>query len=206
MERFMPRLPSSGTADARIRIPSDPGTFAKVERRGKASGCSCVSIRRLVPGRGQFGIKGQIVTVPIDVQPTFQSLPRHTDDDKRRRLVKPTYLAGLVKKNNIKAWLNVFLENPLYNFYNIKLGPQRVDKIPDKVVHIIINEDDNEKLTDVDDFNDPNHCFVAMNTPCQTIVCDDMQMSGLQYQTHFVAIAPGDGQMSISLLYVNNAA
>lgn len=46
-----------------------------------ASRLPCMRIRRLSHGRGHCGMRGRIVNVPIDVQGTLQSLPRHISDD-----------------------------------------------------------------------------------------------------------------------------
>lgn len=61
-------------------------------------------IMRLSHGRGHHAIRGQIANVPIDVQGTLQTLPRHISDDgavevhiKRRLIHKPTYKSGVVK-------------------------------------------------------------------------------------------------------------
>ncbi|KAH7960456.1 hypothetical protein HPB49_019963 [Dermacentor silvarum] len=54
--------------------------------------------RRLAHGGDQYGIKGQIVNVPIDVQKTLQSQPRSVPDDAvieahlKRRLLAEQWL------------------------------------------------------------------------------------------------------------------
>lgn len=84
-------------------IPAHLPPLNIVEERLVAPRIPFMSIRRLSHGGGQFGIKGQVVNVPIDVQKTVQSLPRSIDDDvainvhlKRRLLAKPIYAAGTV--------------------------------------------------------------------------------------------------------------
>lgn len=69
-----------------------------------ASRFPCMRIRRLSHGRGHCGMRGRIVNVPIDVQGTLQSLPRHISDDgaveahmKLQLIHKPTYKCGVVK-------------------------------------------------------------------------------------------------------------
>ncbi|KAH7948872.1 hypothetical protein HPB49_002834 [Dermacentor silvarum] len=61
-----------------------------------------MDIRRLKHGARLYGIRGQIINVPIDVQKTVQCLPRSVPDDaaievqlKRRLLTKPVYKSGL---------------------------------------------------------------------------------------------------------------
>jgi hypothetical protein len=38
-----------------------------------------MQIRQLPRGGGQFSVKGNVVNVPVDVQPTINSLPRNMD-------------------------------------------------------------------------------------------------------------------------------
>ncbi|KAG0436708.1 hypothetical protein HPB47_017800, partial [Ixodes persulcatus] len=69
-----------------------------VEERLIAPRLPFMSIRRLTHGNGQYGIKGQVVNVPINVPTTVQCLPRNIPDDvaidvhlKRRLVCKPSY-------------------------------------------------------------------------------------------------------------------
>ncbi|KAH7954408.1 hypothetical protein HPB49_018261 [Dermacentor silvarum] len=53
----------------------------EVEERMVSPPLPFMNIRRLTHSGGQYGIKGQIVNVPIDVQKTVRSLPRSVPDD-----------------------------------------------------------------------------------------------------------------------------
>lgn len=71
-------------------------------------------------GSGQFGIQGQVVNVPIDVQETVSGLPRSVPDDvaidvhiKQKLMSAPVYKSGLVTKGNINVWLEYLVETPL---------------------------------------------------------------------------------------------
>lgn len=187
-------------------IPPHLPQLNVVEERLVAPRIPFMSIRRLSHGGGQFGIKGQVVNVPIDVQKTVQSLPRGIDDDvainvnlKRRLLAKPTYATGTVRKDHIKAWLGVLLQSPLYKYHNIRFNPHTFESLPPEGQEIDDNEV--EKLIDVDDANDPTQCVVAMNASSHTVVYDDACMAGLQNHSHVLDIAPGEGQTPISLLH-----
>ncbi|XP_049522587.1 uncharacterized protein LOC125945065 [Dermacentor silvarum] len=95
--RYPPRpahLPDLNTVEERLISPRLP----------------FISIRRLTRGNGQFGIKGQVVNVPIGVPSVVECLPRMVPEDVaidvhvKRRLVSPaTYKRGLVKRSNILA-------------------------------------------------------------------------------------------------------
>lgn len=95
--------------------------LSPVEEKLIAPRLPFMSIRRLTHGSGQYGIKGQVVNVPINVPNTVQCLPRNIPDDvaidihlKRRLVCKPSYKKGLVKKRNIHEWLKYLEHSPLY--------------------------------------------------------------------------------------------
>ncbi|KAH6924810.1 hypothetical protein HPB50_025537 [Hyalomma asiaticum] len=82
-----------------------------------------MSIRRLTHGSGQYGIKGQVLNVPINVQNTVQCVPRNVPDDaafdvhlKRR----------LVNKRHVHEWLKHLERSPLYKYLNIKIDWSRL--------------------------------------------------------------------------------
>ncbi|XP_049268849.1 uncharacterized protein LOC125757360 [Rhipicephalus sanguineus] len=82
--------------------PSHLPALNPVEERLIAPRLPFMSARRLTHGSGQYGIKGQVVNVPIDVAKTVQCLPRNVPDDaafdvhiKRRLVNKPCYRKGL---------------------------------------------------------------------------------------------------------------
>ncbi|XP_049268911.1 uncharacterized protein LOC125757387 [Rhipicephalus sanguineus] len=83
-----------------------------VEERLIAPRLPFMSIRRLTHGNGQYGIKGQVVNVPIEVQDLVQCLPRNVPEDaaidvhiKRRLVSKASYRRGLVKKGTVHVQL-----------------------------------------------------------------------------------------------------
>ncbi|GFV00018.1 uncharacterized protein TNCV_4056911 [Trichonephila clavipes] len=70
-----------------------------------------MQIRRL-RYEGNYGIVGQVINVPVDVNNMVQQLPRRIDDDfafnvniKKKLIHKSNYLSGFVRKSVIKAWL-----------------------------------------------------------------------------------------------------
>lgn len=77
------KLPAMSVANG-YRYPPRPDhlpALNPVEERLIAPRLPFMSIRRLTHGNGQYGIKGQVVNVPIDVQKTVQCLPRSIPDD-----------------------------------------------------------------------------------------------------------------------------
>lgn len=72
-----------------------------------------MQIRRLRHVHGQYGIYGQVINVPIEVNTMVHTLPRNVDDDhsitvhiKRRKIHKSSYVYGIVNKIKIKVWLD----------------------------------------------------------------------------------------------------
>jgi hypothetical protein len=70
-----------------------------------------MQIRRL-RREGSYGIAGQVIDVPVDVDTMVRSFQRSLGDDcafnvslKRNIIQKSSYLSGSVKKSTVKAWL-----------------------------------------------------------------------------------------------------
>lgn len=85
-----------------------------------------MQIRRLRHVNGQYGIYGQVINVPIEVDTMVNRLPRNVDDDhcitvhiKRKKIHKSSYVYGMVNKRVVKVWLRYLLTTPLYMTYNI---------------------------------------------------------------------------------------
>lgn len=108
-----------------------------------------MSIQRLRRD-GQYGIVGQVINIPIDVDDVVQQLPRRLDDDysfyvslKRRLIHKSSYLSGFVQKRNIKLWLKYLVDQPLYKHFNITIDWRALDESHDTCPH---NQDLIEEL------------------------------------------------------------
>ena len=68
-----------------------------------------MQIRRLRHVHGQYGIYGQVINVPVDVNTMVTKLPRNVEDDhcfyvhiKKKLIHKTNYVQGLVNKRKIK--------------------------------------------------------------------------------------------------------
>jgi hypothetical protein len=69
---------------------------------------------------GGYGIVGQVINVPIDVNNMVMTLARQLDDDysfnvhlKRNLIHKSTYLQGCIKKAAVKQGWSIF--NTVFN-------------------------------------------------------------------------------------------
>ncbi|XP_077548785.1 uncharacterized protein LOC144162186 [Haemaphysalis longicornis] len=148
-----------------------------VEERLIAPRLPFMSIRRLTHGSGQYGIKGQVVNVPINVPNTVQCLPRNVPDDvaidvhlKRRLVCKPSYRKGLVKKRNVHEWLKHLEHSHLYKYLQIKIDWNRLTNFQDDGD---VDDDDIEPVPEVTDLNDSMQAMIALNTMAHTMIFDD---------------------------------
>ncbi|GFU18529.1 uncharacterized protein TNCV_4175361 [Trichonephila clavipes] len=101
-----------------------------------------MQIRRL-RYEGNYGIVGQVINVPVDVNNMVQQLPRWIDDGfafnvniKNKLIHKSNYLSGFVRKSVNKAWLRYLVNQPLYKYYNIKIDWSVFDKDMDDYIGV----------------------------------------------------------------------
>ncbi|KAH9372192.1 hypothetical protein HPB48_019227 [Haemaphysalis longicornis] len=156
------KLPQFSTTNGFV-YPPKPSSLPRlndVEERMVAPRIPFMNIRRLTHGAGQYGIRGQVINVPIDVQQTVKSLPRSVPNDaaihvhlKRRLLAKPVYKAGVVTKNKVYAWLEYWWRQPLYRFYGVEIQWEELGRIPEEAGPI--DDEDIGPGENLEDLNDP---------------------------------------------------
>ncbi|GBP70843.1 hypothetical protein EVAR_53507_1 [Eumeta japonica] len=88
-------------------------------------------IRRLRHVKGQDGIYGQIVNVPLSTNTMVHRLPRNIDDDhclyvhiEKKLIHNTSYVLRLINKENIKKWVTYLVQTPLYMHYNITINEE----------------------------------------------------------------------------------
>jgi hypothetical protein len=95
---------------------------------------------RLRHQMGGYGIVGQVINVPVDVNNMVTKPPRQLDDDysfnvdlKRNLIHKSTYLQGYIKKEAVKRWLEHLVQTSHYKRYNIEIDPtfSNVGNVPE---------------------------------------------------------------------------
>ncbi|GFX81147.1 serine--tRNA ligase [Trichonephila clavipes] len=155
-----------------------------------------MQIRRLRHVLGQFGIYGQVINVPIEVNTMVNSLPRNIDDDhsitvhiKRKKIHKSNYLCGIVNKRKIKAWLQHLKDSPLYT-YGITVDDSFFngqDEIQDEIIYDEDGDNDISEQIPIDE------SLVAQQ---QTLMWNDEM---------YLTIAPGEGNVPVSLLFDEHA-
>ena len=149
-----------------------------------------MQIRRLRHVSGQYGIYGQIINVPVDVNNMVNKLPRNVNDDycinvhlKKKLIHKTSYLHGIIKKNVIKEWLQYLIEKPLYQLYDITVDDS------------FFNSDDLQtvQLYDVTENIVIDESLIAQQ---QTLAWNDDQ---------YLQLAPGQNNVPHSLLFDEHA-
>ncbi|GFX16167.1 transposable element Tcb1 transposase [Trichonephila clavipes] len=156
-----------------------------------------MQIRRLRHVLGQFGIYGQVINVPIEVNTMVNSLPRNIDDDhsitvhiKRKKIHKSNYLCGIVNKRKIKAWLQHLKDSPLYTSYGITVDDSFFNGQDDVQDEIIYDEDGDNDISEQIPIDES---LVAQQ---QTLMWNDEM---------YLTIAPGEGNVPVSLLFDEHA-
>lgn len=156
-----------------------------------------MQIRRLRHVLGRFGIYGQVINVPIEVNTMVNSLPRNIDDDhsisvhiKRKKIHKSNYLCGIVNKRKIKAWLQHLKDSPLYTSYGITVDDSFFNGQDDIQDEIIYDEDGDNDISEQIPIDES---LVAQQ---QTLMWNDEM---------YLRIAPGEGNVPVSLLFDEHA-
>ncbi|KAH6928749.1 hypothetical protein HPB50_019232 [Hyalomma asiaticum] len=110
----------------------------------------------------------------------------------------------LLLSSSVIALVEYLIETPLYRHHKIRVDPGTLDAIPDAEP---INEDEIEATAEVADPDDPVQCVSAMHAVIHTVVFDDAAVDSILLVggTHYLAIAPGEGQVPVSLLYDEHA-
>lgn len=119
---------SKSNGFAFVSIPDNLPVLNLIEERLVSPRIPFMQIRRLRFAAGNYGIIGQIVNVPIDVQQTINLLPRNLENDttlnvqiKRKIFHKSSYLEGYITMDKVYAWLEYLVTTPLYRANCIKI-------------------------------------------------------------------------------------
>ncbi|XP_063979337.1 uncharacterized protein LOC135163656 isoform X2 [Diachasmimorpha longicaudata] len=158
-----------------------------------------MQIRRLRHVHGQYGIYGQVINVPIEVNTMVNVLPRQVDDDyaitvhiKRKKIHKSSYVYGIVRKRSIKVWLRYLKDTPLYTSYGVAVDDRFLNDNNECEVadDIVFDEDgDNDILEQIP----IGESLIAQQ---QTLMWDENM---------YLSIAPGEENVPISLLFDEHA-
>ncbi|GBP70846.1 hypothetical protein EVAR_53510_1 [Eumeta japonica] len=148
-------------------------------------------IRRLRHVKGQDGIYGQIVNVPLLTNTMVHRLPRNIDDDhclyvhiEKKLIHNTSYVLRLINKENIKKWVTYLVQTPLYMHYNITINEE------------FFNSDRVGPDINVDDISE--HIPIGDNITAQ-------QQTLLWNKDRFLHMASKERNDSISVLFDGHA-
>nr|XP_029713677.1 uncharacterized protein LOC109418586 [Aedes albopictus] len=174
--------------------PSDPPLppLDPISERFISPRLPFMQIRRLRFAAGSYGIIGQVINVPVDVDQMVKELPRQLDDDRainvciKKHLVhKTSYLSGWVKKATIRAWLQYLVTTPLYRHNGITFSEDNLHAIDihpqvDDAIENLESENDIEMLI-------------------------GQQQTLLWNEDKCLEIAPGQNRVPLSIIYDEHA-
>ncbi|XP_015121857.1 uncharacterized protein LOC107044482 [Diachasma alloeum] len=186
------KIPTFSTSNG-FKYPPKPANLPELDlisERLISPRIPFMQIRRLRHMSGQYGILGQVINVPVDVNLMVNALPRDVSDDycinvhiKRKQIHKSSYLTSLINKRNIKAWLQYLCNNPLYKFYNITIKEDFFNYMANEQIPI---DEISENMTIED-------CLTAQQ---QTLLWNEEK---------YLQIAPGEKNVPHSLLFDEHA-
>lgn len=188
------KIPSMSVSNG-FKYPDRPKTLpvlSPVEERLISPRLPFMQIRRL-RHEGSYGIIGQVINVPVDVNNMVKQLPRQLDDDyainvniKRKLMHKSSYLSGYVRKSNVMQWLQYLVKQPLYRMYGITIDGTLLDNIcVDRI------DDDGDCVEEAPVLD--SDCIVAR------------QHTLLWNEENCLDIAPGQHSMPLNIVYDTHA-
>lgn len=164
----------------------------------------------------QKGLKGQIVNVPISVDTTVTELPRAVSDShiillkiKRKMSYQHDYMSEIVNVSRVLNALKFLINTPLYKELNLKIAnewKQFENCERNMVKRITLNDNDeiDEHFIDhesnaVDYINSESDLLLEdLTAGCTETLLTNSQISS-------ITMAPGEGQIPLSLLFDENA-
>lgn len=167
---------------------------------------------RELPRGGQYSVKGNIVNVPVEIQPTVNSLPRKLDENvtvpiklKKRLLYEKCDYHENVRPTKVLMALHWLLNNSeFYKNANINVDESWFREITTSANEIIQdlvgteNSSSNKQNSDDSDNNDSDE-FCKMHDVGRESNCDTLLDDASRDMNQVYTFAPGEGQRPLSL-------
>ena len=161
---------------------------------------------------GQYGLKGNIVNVPIDVNETEKILPRQISSCSvlhlalmRKLEYKHPYIFETVRPDKVYSACKYLITTPVYKEEGITLSEEwenisspvcfQESELP-KPQPTDIDDPDNQEMDSLDTDDEETRVAGASSYPEQTMLIDDDD-----FMSHAVKHAPAEGKRPISLLW-----
>ena len=163
---------------------------------------------RELPRGGQMSVKGNVVNVPVDIQPTVNALPRQINEHvtiavklKKRLSHKSACFSENVRPNMVLSALHWLMENSeMYKTSGIKIDQTWKNTVENSNCEVVqeltgtsLNNDDRESYT-----NDDGFCEIASDESVQGNSDTLVDEADLDTNKTYV-FAPGENQRPLSL-------
>jgi hypothetical protein len=162
---------------------------------------------RQLPSGGQFSVKGNVVNVPVDIQPTIQSLPRNIDESgtiavklKKRLEYKSCDYSENVRPLAVICALHYLVRNSeLYKSAGIHVDENWVNEISQDNDTAEHNEDERETVNneDSDHFSEIDETENRVGNT-DTLLDEIPDETDIGQETEYI-FAPGEGQKPVGL-------
>ena len=180
-------------------IPEELADLTELEERLISPRLPFMQIRELGIDK-QYGIKGNVVNIPISVDKTVKLLPRSFDKTatiqillKRMRQHKSTYIREYIRLFKVKSAAEYLVHQPLYIEEGINLSDEWNTIQINEIKEFIIDHNDNESQDDLQQ---------QVDVWDETI--NDLNLNPSNNQTLIqegLVFAPGEGVKPESILY-----
>ena len=130
------KIPTLSKTNGFVYPPIPPGLpkLDMISKRLISPRFIFLAIRRLCHALGNYGIIGQVINVPVDVEEMVRVLPRDLDNDcainvcfKKHSAHKSSHYSGWVCKRTIYEWLEYLVTTPLYKREGITFDAERLN-------------------------------------------------------------------------------
>ncbi|EDS38200.1 conserved hypothetical protein [Culex quinquefasciatus] len=154
-------------------------------------------IRRLCHALGNYGIIGQVINVPVDVEEMVRVLPRDLDNDcainvsfKKHTAHKSSHYSGWVCKGTVYAWLKYLVTTPLYKREGITFDEERLNAFGADPQEGPSRAEEAMPLDIIDD---------------EAELLASMQQTAMWNEDMYLELCPTMNRMPSSILYDENA-
>lgn len=174
-------------------MPTDPHLppLDQVSERLISPRLPFMQIRRLRHVHGQFGIYGQVINIPVEVNTMVNILPRNIHEEhnvfvhiKRQITHKSDFLNGYVNHLTLRRWLEFLIPTPLYKHYGITVDES------------FFNNTTNNLQLNLDEISEEILIEESLTAQQHTLLWNPDQ---------YLAIAPGQHKIPKSLLFDEHA-
>ena len=204
------KMPTLSTAN-KISFPEKPPELElhQLEERLVALRIPFMQMREL-PRGGQLSIRGNVVNVPVDIQPTIKALPRQFDETtipvriKRKLIYNKCEFTENIRPHKVLTALQwLFKNSDLYKESGVKIDAEWMSKVndcDDQSVKPFLQNSSVETTDKSDDEGNDSDTFSEIDDKDRVIGNSDTLIEPICPQSDSTyTFAPGEGQHPLSL-------